>query len=62
MRSEAYHRIEINSNTMTCHQATQQLPGNNEKNPNQLPTEADSEEQQNKRKENMTPIVLTLRS
>lgn len=33
MRSEAYHRIEINSNTMTCHQATQQLPGNNEKKP-----------------------------
>lgn len=28
MRSEAYHRIEINSNTMTCHQATQ---SNNEK-------------------------------
>lgn len=60
MRSEAYHRIEINSNTMTCHQATQ---SNNEKKPpNQLPTEADSEEQQNKRKENMTPIVLILRS
>lgn len=60
MRSEAYHRIEINSNTMTCHQATQQLI--TKKTPNQIPTEADSEEQQNKRKENMTPIVLILRS
>lgn len=60
MRSEAYHRIEINSNTMTCHQATQS--NNEKKTPNQLPTEADSEEPQNKRKENMTPIVLILRS
>lgn len=60
MRSEAYHRIEINSNTMTCHQATQ---SNNEKKPRisfllkQIP-----KNHKIKRKENMTPIVLILKS